>query len=176
VKPVSTALGSGRIDISQVGGCRLPISLEKIVTVLCRPTGGMITRGIRMCLSMLWQGIPADRNHASHEAGSEILCVRCGLCCKHLLVKLTRNDMRALARGLHMSAHELLRKYVKMTAIGPVLRQNGSNCVFLSGGEKASVAVCGVYAYRPEVCRAWVPSLSRPECREGLHEQSRARA
>ena len=31
-------------------------------------------------------------------------------------------------------------------------------------------ACCTIYSSRPKACRDWVPSLAKPECREGLAE------
>lgn len=141
---------------------------QPTLTGIHKQTIRRVVRGIGKCFRLLWSGIPAGHKDLVPEAASDITCVRCGLCCTHLLVKLSRNDMRALARGLGISNHDLLRKWVRMTAIGPVLRQNGSRCVFLGGGDHGTITACRVYEHRPEVCRSWVPSRSRRECQEGL--------
>jgi Fe-S-cluster containining protein len=103
-----------------------------------------------------------------------IPCFRCGLCCTYLLVKLTTKDIRILSNRLRVSNHDLLNKYVHKTAIGPVLRQTGNRCVFLSYGDNGTTASCAVYAFRPEVCRNWVPSLCNPQCQEGLRKLKQA--
>lgn len=101
------------------------------------------------------------------KAVTPIPCFRCGLCCRGFLVKLSSADIRLLSRGLGISGREFRSRYVKKTLVGPLLRQTGDRCVFLDHGERAATG-CSVYACRPEVCRNWVPTLSRPECLEGL--------
>ena len=97
-----------------------------------------------------------------------IPCFQCGLCCTNVLVKLTSNELRILAHRLGVSNYTLLRKYVRKTPIGYVLRQTGNRCVFLSYDDSDTIAKCDIYAFRPEVCRNLVPSLSCPQCQEGL--------
>ncbi len=99
-------------------------------------------------------------------------CFRCGLCCTDYLVKLSGRDMVFLSRGLGISKAELLRKYVKKTPVGPVMRQNGRECVFLRRDERGASS-CSVYEFRPEVCRNYAPSLLRPECQEGLRRMGK---
>lgn len=100
-------------------------------------------------------------------------CFRCGLCCTDYLVKLSNRDIALLARGLGISKAELLRKYVKKTPVGPVMRQNGRECVFLRRDE-GGASSCSVYEFRPEVCRNYAPSLLRPECQDGLRRMGKA--
>ncbi len=104
-----------------------------------------------------WFGTPA----------ATVPCFRCGLCCVGFLVKLSGKDISLLERGLGISKADLLRKYIRKTPVGPVLRQNGDDCVFLVH-EGGTITGCAAYAFRPEVCRSWVPSLFRQECQEGL--------
>ena len=94
-------------------------------------------------------------------------CFRCGLCCTDYLVKLCGQDIALLSRGLGTTKTALFRKYVKKTPVGPVLRQNGRECVFLSR-EGNGVTGCSMYNFRPEVCRNYLPSLLRPDCQQGL--------
>jgi hypothetical protein len=96
-------------------------------------------------------------------------CFRCGLCCTDYLVKLSTQDIAQLARGLGIAKPALFRKYVKKTPVGPVLRQNGRECVFLSREENGATG-CSAYAFRPEVCRNYLPSLLRPDCQQGLQK------
>ena len=96
-------------------------------------------------------------------------CFRCGLCCTDYLVKLSGQDIALLANWLGMTKAALSRKYVKKTPVGPVLRQTGRECVFLSKEENGATG-CSAYAFRPEVCRNYVPSLLRHDCQEGLRK------
>jgi Fe-S-cluster containining protein len=100
-------------------------------------------------------------------------CFRCGLCCTDYLVKLSSRDIAVLVRGLGIPRAEVLRKYVKKTPVGPVMRQNGRECVFL-GRDERGASSCSVYEFRPEVCRNYAPSLLRPECQEGLRRKGKA--
>ena len=133
-------------------------------------------RSLKRCLDVLWSGIPEGRVGAAAAVSPDTSCVRCGLCCIDLLVKLTTRDIRALASGLGVSNHDVLRKYVKMTSIGPVLRQTGNRCIFLNDGDEGLTVACSVYVSRPEVCRDWIPSLSRLECQEGLRRLAEGRS
>ena len=102
------------------------------------------------------------------ENRKAVPCFRCGLCCTYFLIKLTNQDIRVLAQGLGLTRREFMGKFVKKTPVGPVLRQKGNDCIFLDQDETRAVSGCSVYPFRPEVCRNWVPSLSRSECQEGL--------
>ncbi len=98
-----------------------------------------------------------------------IHCFRCGLCCTTAFqVRLTIDDLHRLAGGLGLSNDAFLHRYVEMTTVGYVLRQTERECVFLIWDDDGNRAGCHVYPFRPEACRNWVPSLSRPECQEGL--------
>ena len=139
---------------------------------------GIVARAkgsLKRCLQLLWPEIPARRDVAGGIVEADMSCVRCGHCCCYLLVKLNTGDIRLLARGLGLSNREALRRYVRMTSIGPVLRQTNDRCVFLDGREGKDVAVCRVYALRPEACRRWAPSTSRLECQEGVRERQESK-
>ena len=110
-----------------------------------------------------WLGAPAG----------PVPCFRCGLCCTDYLVKLSGEDIALLARGLGTTRAALFRKHVKKTPVGPVLRQSGRECVFLDR-EETGATRCGVYAFRPEVCRNYLPSLLRHECQQGLRRLGRS--
>ena len=109
-----------------------------------------------------WFGTPART----------VPCFRCGLCCIGFLVKLSGKDINLLSRGLGISKADLMRKCVRKTPVGPVLRQNGDDCVFLTHDARNATG-CIAYAFRPEVCRSWVPSLFRQECQEGMRRAGR---
>jgi Fe-S-cluster containining protein len=111
--------------------------------------------------------------HTVGTARAAIPCFRCGFCCIGLLVKLETADIRIMARGLGMSDREFRRHHVSMTPVGPVLRQVNNKCVFLGYGDR-NLAKCSVYNFRPEVCRTFVPSPTRPECLEGLRRLGKA--
>ena len=116
----------------------------------------------------LWLETKDGNEHPTGPIPDAIPCYRCGLCCIFFLIKLSTIDIHVLAQGLGISRRDFARKYVKKTPVGPVLKQDRDDCVFLKHVEADGRAECSVYDFRPEVCRNWVPSLSRPECREGL--------
>jgi Fe-S-cluster containining protein len=49
-----------------------------------------------------------------------------------------------------------------------ILQSSADTCPFLRWDDKDAKAACSIYDFRPKACRNWVPSLYRPECREGL--------
>ncbi len=108
-----------------------------------------------------------------HTIGAEktpIPCFRCGLCCMHYLVKPTTDDLKRLAKGLGITINDLIDKYVEKISIGYVLRRTKNKCIFLTYEDNETIASCSAYDFRPEDCQNWVPSLSRPECQEGLRK------
>lgn len=135
-----------------------------------------IVRSLKQCLMAFWPETPDGEEAALTGIDVNIPCVRCGLCCTYLVVKLKTHDIRVLAHGLGVSKHDAVRKYVRVTPMGPVLRQSGNRCIFLNGGDDRAMASCSVYAFRPDVCRNWVPNLSRPECQEGVRKLANGRA
>jgi Fe-S-cluster containining protein len=118
--------------------------------------------------------LDGNEHRISTDRIQAIPCFRCGECCTYLLVKLTPQDMQSLAHGLGVSRNELLRKYVRKTPVGPVLRQAGDRCIFLEMTGGVSASICRAYGFRPEVCRGWAPELSCPECIKGLSAMGKA--
>ena len=98
----------------------------------------------------------------------QIECFRCGICCTRYQPQLTHEEVKIISRGLNISTEDFLSKYAQCTNVGYLLRQSERGCIFLSWEEDDSRASCTIHSFRPESCRNWVPSLSRPECREGL--------
>jgi Fe-S-cluster containining protein len=76
-----------------------------------------------------------------------------------------------MARHLGLSTEDFKRAYVVERAqrFGLLLLvQEGGHCIFLR--YRGDEAECAINAFKPIACRKWTPSLSRPECREGLHK------
>jgi len=110
---------------------------------------------------------------AKYEVGgsfSEIECFRCGVCCARYRPKVTLNEIGHIAHKLHMSKEAFSATYVRAvpTKDAYILQNAADTCPFLRWGEKSAEAACSIHGFRPEACRNWAPSLSRPECREGL--------
>ena len=98
-----------------------------------------------------------------------IPCFRCGVCCTRYQAPLTAEDIDNIAAALEISRPRCISRYTMKVPIkeGYLLKHTGKGCVFLAWDADGK-ARCTIYAYRPEACRKWTPSLSRPECREGL--------
>jgi Fe-S-cluster containining protein len=108
-----------------------------------------------------------------HKVGdglSEIECFRCGVCCARYRPKVTLNEMKRIARKLGMSIDAFSSTYVRAvpTKEAYILQNSVDTCPFPRWDEKGAEATCSIHAFRQEACRYWAPSLSRPECREGL--------
>ncbi len=99
---------------------------------------------------------------------SPIECFRCGICCIAYQPEVTIEEVKFIAEQFSMSADEFITRYVTVTHIGYLLRQTENGCVFLTWEKNPARASCNIYSFRPAPCRNWAPSLSRPECREGL--------
>jgi len=108
------------------------------------------------------------REHPINRVDSPIECFRCGICCMRHQPRLTAEEVAIMAEQLGLSTDDFLSKYVVITIVGYLLRQTKKGCVFLIWEEEEGRATCSIHPSRPEACRNWVPSLSRPECREGL--------
>jgi Fe-S-cluster containining protein len=110
---------------------------------------------------------------AEHKPGDnwpEIECFRCGVCCVRYRPKVTKAEMKRIARMLGISPEAFVAAYVKAvpTKDGYILQSSADTCPFLQWDENGIKATCSIHSLRPKACRDWVPSLSRPECQEGL--------
>ena len=102
------------------------------------------------------------------EEWSPTECFRCGICCIGYQPKLAVEEIELIAERLSMGVSEFINSYVTVTQVGYLIRQAEDGCVFLTWEKGASKTYCSIYSIRPKVCRNWVSSLSRPQCREGL--------
>lgn len=77
-------------------------------------------------------------------------CRRCGQCCQGKGgIVLTGRDIERLCRYLDLDRETLLSRYAEDGGDMPRLQSSRNGfCVFYTDG-------CGVYAVRPDVCRAW---------------------
>jgi Fe-S-cluster containining protein len=98
-----------------------------------------------------------------------IPCFRCGICCTCYHAPLAPEDIENIASALGISNSECISKCAHKAPIkeGYLLKQTKKGCVFLTWDEDEK-ACCTIYPSRPKACREWTPSLSRPECLEGL--------
>jgi len=108
-----------------------------------------------------------------HKVGDglfEIECFRCGICCVRYRPKVTLKEVKRIARKLGMSIDAFSSTYVRAvpTKEAYILQSSADTCPFLRRDEEGAEAACSIHTFRPEACRNWTASLSRPECREGL--------
>ena len=98
-----------------------------------------------------------------------IPCFRCGICCTCYQPPLTMEDIDSIASALGISRSKCISKYAHKAPIkeGYVLKHTEKGCVFLAWDADGK-ARCTIHKSRPKACREWPPSLSKPECREGL--------
>jgi len=98
-----------------------------------------------------------------------IPCFRCGICCTCYQAPLTTEDIDNIASALGISRTKCLSRYAVKVAIkeGHLLKRTRKGCVFLAWDADGK-ARCSIYHSRPKACREWTPSLSKPECLEGL--------
>ena len=98
-----------------------------------------------------------------------IPCFRCGICCTCYQAPLEPEDIENIASALGISSSDCISRYAHKAPIkeGYLLKQTKKGCFFLTWDEDGK-ACCSIYPSRPKACREWTPSLSRPECLEGL--------
>jgi Fe-S-cluster containining protein len=96
-------------------------------------------------------------------------CFRCGICCTCYNPPLTTQDIDNIASVLGISRSKCISKYAHKAPIkeGYLLKHTKMGCVFLAWDADGK-ARCTMYASRPKACREWTPSLSKPECLQGL--------
>jgi Fe-S-cluster containining protein len=98
-----------------------------------------------------------------------IPCFRCGICCTCYQPPLTIKDIDRIASALGISRSKCISEYVHKAPIkeGYLLKYTKKGCVFLAWDADGR-ARCTIHESRPKACREWTPSLSRPECLQGL--------
>jgi Fe-S-cluster containining protein len=98
-----------------------------------------------------------------------IPCFRCGICCTCYQPPLTIEDIDNIASALGISRSRCISRYAHKAPIeeGYVLKHTEKGCVLLAWDADGK-ARCTIHGSRPKACRAWVPSLSKPECLQGL--------
>jgi Fe-S-cluster containining protein len=98
-----------------------------------------------------------------------IPCFRCGICCTCYHPPLGREDLDNIAAALGISRSKCISRYALKipTKEGYLLKYTKKGCVFLVWDVDGR-ARCTIHPWRPKACREWTPSLSKPECVEGL--------
>lgn len=116
--------------------------------------------------------IEYDSQHGGFETWRAMPCLRCGTCCTKWQPPINEGEIETIARRLGISVDEFYRDYVQEYPVKPksyLLRRQNNACIFLEYDSKQ--ATCTIHPFRPADCRNWIPSLSRPECREGLRKR-----
>lgn len=108
------------------------------------------------------------REHPVEMPEPAIECFRCGICCLRYQPRVSIEEIDLLARGLNLFRDEVISRYIQVTVVGYLIRHGRKGCIFLGWEEGGTKATCRVHPFRPEACRNWTASLSRPECRDGL--------
>ena len=100
---------------------------------------------------------------------AHIPCFRCGVCCTRYQPTLAPEDMDNIASAMGISRKKCISRYAVKVPIkeGYLLKRTEKGCVFLAWDEDGR-ATCTIHPSRPKACREWTPTLSRPECLEGL--------
>jgi Fe-S-cluster containining protein len=99
-----------------------------------------------------------------------IPCFRCGICCTRYQPALAIEEINNIASALGISPSKRVSNYtvkVPMIREGHLLKRTNKDCVFLTWDVNGR-ASCTIHPRRPKACREWTPSLSKPECLEGL--------
>jgi Fe-S-cluster containining protein len=123
---------------------------------------------------MEMQGYLYMTNGNSHILGETwipVECFRCGICCTLYRPRLDMEEIEHIARELGIRKKAFISRYVRAVSDkGTYILQNDEDkCPFFYRDTENSKGACNIYSSRPQACRSWVASLSRPECREGLH-------
>ena len=108
------------------------------------------------------------QEHQIDRVEHPIECFRCGICCTRYQPKLASEELKNIASQLSLSVADFIGKYVIVTQVGYLVKQAKKGCIFLRWSKDGARATCSIYSFRPAACRNWTPSLSHPECREGL--------
>jgi Fe-S-cluster containining protein len=98
-----------------------------------------------------------------------IPCFRCGVCCKGRSPVVSGAQAKAIARYVDIEVGAFLEEYADPyphKEDSHILRQDERGCIFLR--YEGKITSCAIYEVRPPACRAWQPTLRRPECVEGL--------
>jgi hypothetical protein len=89
-----------------------------------------------------------------YREGLRFECLRCGGCCSGFsgTVRVTDEEIRALALRLHLSEAEFRNNYTRGVGGGAIslIEKENQDCIFFDKGEG-----CIVYSDRPRQCRAW---------------------
>ena len=98
-------------------------------------------------------GFDADQlaSELHEQAFSLVDCTRCANCCKKMTVRLTRSDIKRIAKHLQMTVDEFTDRYlVEDGEREGLLTLREKPCPFLGSDDR-----CTIYAVRPACCRGF---------------------
>ena len=99
----------------------------------------------------------------------DIVCFRCGECCRKYQVLLDRPEAEQLSSRLGLSLEQFCTRYADPRWPGAdqcLVQQVNGSCPFLCGDNKEFL--CTVHTEKPRPCRDWTAALANPECQRGL--------
>jgi Fe-S-cluster containining protein len=103
------------------------------------------------------------------EAAKQDICFRCGECCRRFQALLDRTELQQLASFLTIPPGQFIAQYSDPRWPGQnnwLLKQTNGACPFLVGDKREYI--CAIHSVKPQACREWKASFSKPECRQGL--------
>ena len=107
-----------------------------------------------------------DTSGTVFASGIRFQCRRCGACCTGDpgLIRVTREEVRHIARHLECTDEEILSQYIRITPEGlSILEKPDGACQFFENSG------CRIYRVRPLSCRAfpfWLSTLRSCEAWE----------
>ena len=128
---------------------------DSLITAAGMQPASVVTRCLR---TGKWNRLRYRRqalNHGAMPVHERLDCLKCpSLCCRMAgYVRVSRDDIRRLAKFLDLSAAEFEKRHiVETTRKGEKrIKQGFKTCQFLTGDR-----LCGVYEARPHDCRGYV--------------------
>ncbi|MBI2853580.1 MAG: YkgJ family cysteine cluster protein [Chloroflexi bacterium] len=115
--------------------------------------------------------VPFDPKVGGFNCTRTIPCMQCGTCCSRYQAPIGIDEAGRIAAQLGILLGAFLKEYVQpypMRSNEYLIRHKDGGCLFLR--REGSRAYCSIHEFKPDVCQAWIPSLERKECREGLKQ------
>lgn len=84
-----------------------------------------------------------------HEAFTEIDCLDCANCCKHLGPRIAEKDAERISRFLKIKKDEFIKSYLQLDEDGDYVFQS-MPCPFLLHDN-----YCSIYEVRPKACKEY---------------------
>ncbi|MCL2149409.1 MAG: YkgJ family cysteine cluster protein [Dehalococcoidia bacterium] len=101
----------------------------------------------------------------------DLICFRCGECCRRYQVLLDRTGIALLSKHMGLSTEDFRRRYADPRWPGTntcLVQQINGSCPFLRG--EGREFLCTVHLNKPQPCRDWAASPAKLECQRGLQK------